>query len=226
MFDLIIFDCDGVLVDSEPIANAVLGRHLERLDLNLTLDEILNRFVGLSMKTVVEKIEAILGGPVPADWLEQVQQDTFAAFEKDLKPVAGIAEILDELHRRNTKFCVASSGSHQKINLSLGLTGLAPYFEGRIFSASQVAHGKPAPDLFLLAAHSIGVASARCIVIEDSAPGVQAAVAAGMTAFGFAARGQGLSLRALGAIVFDDMAQVLQLISMAKSDLHPAQTLN
>lgn len=224
MFDLIIFDCDGVLVDSEPLANAVLGRHLSELGLNLTLDEIMDQFVGLSMKTVVEKIEAIRGRPVPPDWLDLVQRDTFAAFRAELKPVAGIVHVLDALQRQGIKFCVASSGSPEKINLSLNLTGLASYFADRIFSVSQVARGKPAPDLFLLAAQSMGAHPSRCLVIEDSAPGVEAAVAARMTAFGFATRGQGRVLRTHGAMVFDNMAQLPELMNLAKSDLRSTQT--
>ena len=208
MYDLIIFDCDGVLVDSEPIANRIMARHLASLGLNMSLEQVIDAYVGLSMKSVVEKIERQLGARLPDGWLDILQRETFAAFERELKPVPGVQEIVAGLAAAGQPFCVASSGAPEKIRFTLTLTGLYPFFEGRIFSASDVARGKPAPDLFLRAAEVCGAAPGRCAVVEDSLPGVQAAIAADMTAFGFAVRGQAAALQKAGAQILSDMSEL------------------
>jgi HAD superfamily hydrolase (TIGR01509 family) len=215
VFDLVIFDCDGVLVDSEPVANQILGAYLNALGLEMSASDIMAEYVGLSMKSVVEKIECRLGRPLPADWLDRLQQDTFAAFAQELHPVTGVRQVVEAVKARGQKFCVASSGSIEKITLTLTLTGLYPAFEGRIFSASQVANGKPAPDLFLFAAANCGTNPKRALVIEDSLPGVKAAFAAGMTACGYAARGQAEVLQSAGARTFTDMKELGQWLAEA-----------
>ncbi len=208
--ELVIFDCDGVLVDSEPIANRVFTAALHELGVDWTYHEVCSRFVGMSMAHCVERIEEALNGPVPVGFLDGLQERTFQAFRAEpLQPVDGVSELLDRLH---VPFCVASSGGPKKMRTTLGLTGLLSRLEGRMYSSVDVEHGKPAPDLFLLAARSCGARADRCVVIEDSVPGVQAAAAAGMTVLGYAARTDGTVLAESGAVVFESMAQVPELI--------------
>ncbi len=209
-FDLIIFDCDGVLVDSEPIANRVFTDALRELGLDWSYGEVCSRFIGLSMSRCVQLIEETLDHPVPDVFLDELQSRTFEAFRREgLEAVPGVAEVIEAL---KIPICVASSGEIEKMRATLGMTGLLSRFEGRMFSAEQVAHGKPAPDLFLFAARSCGVEPERCAVIEDSVPGVQAGVAAQMTVFGYAGRADREILAAHGAVVFDSMAELAELI--------------
>ena len=181
--DLVIFDCDGVLVDSERIAVGVDAVVLADLGWPLSEAEIIERFVGRSDEHFVREIETYLGHPLPGNWQDTYQHLYTAAFEKELRAVEGVMDALDRI---TTPTCVASSGSHEKIRRSLGLTNLLARFDGRIFSAGEVANGKPAPDLFLHAAARLGVPPARCAVVEDSRYGVEAARAAGMPAFAYA----------------------------------------
>ncbi len=191
---LVIFDCDGVLVDSEPIANAVFARHLAKIGISLSVKQTMARFMGRSMKSCMEDVTAELHQknlPVPTnfpeDFLNAMQLDTFAALQAELQPIKGIVSALDAIEAYGFATCIASSGDHEKMRVTLGKTGLLKRFSERIYSATQVAKGKPAPDLFLLAAAQMGVAPAQCIVIEDSPFGVQAAVAAGMQAMAYCA---------------------------------------
>jgi HAD superfamily hydrolase (TIGR01509 family) len=209
-FDLVIFDCDGVLVDSEPISARVLARHLEQIGLPMSHEEIDARFTGRSMMSCLETVENLRGKPLPGDFLAELQQETYEQFRADLKAVHGVATVLDSLR---IPYCVASSGDHEKMRLTLALTGLRERFEGRIFSATEVPRGKPFPDLFLHAAKSMGAEPSRCAVIEDSEPGVRAAVAAGMTVFGYAERSDAKRLEAAGAVVFDSMEQLPALLT-------------
>jgi len=208
-FGLAIFDCDGVLVDSEPLSNRIFAEALAEIGLPLDYDEVCRRFIGLSMDRCVSLIEQLHGQRVPADFLPRLQERTFAAFRRELQPVPGIEAALARLR---VPACVASSGEHEKMRLTLGLTGLLSRFDGRLFSATEVAHGKPAPDLFLHAAARMGVEPRDCAVIEDSVPGVQAARAAEMEVFGYAARGQQDGLAAAGARVFQEMAELPGLL--------------
>ncbi len=180
---LVIFDCDGVLVDSEPIANALLARYVTDLGLPMTREESIDAFMGRSWAAGVELIEERIGRPVPDDFDERYHADLQAAFERELKAVRGIEAALDAIHEPR---CVASSGTHERIRNSLRLTGLIDRFpDDTIFSAEDVEHGKPAPDLFLHAAASMGFEPGDCVVIEDSPAGVEAARAAGMTVLGY-----------------------------------------
>ncbi len=209
-YDLIIFDCDGVLVDSEPTANRVFTAALHELGLDWSYEQVCGRFIGLSMSRCVELIEEELGRPVPERFLDDLQQRTFDKFRSDgLAAVRGVEQMLDAL---DSPFCVASSGELEKMRMTLGQTGLLPRFAGRMFSAQQVRRGKPAPDLFLFAAESCRVTPERCAVVEDSVPGVQAAVAARMTVFGYAERSDRAALAASGALVFDSMTDLPDLI--------------
>ncbi len=210
--ELVIFDCDGVLVDSERLAVRVEARLLGSLGWPLTEEEILHRFVGRSDADMLAEIEETLGRPLP-EWPTRYQADLHAAFHAELVEVPGITAALDTLDARSTGSCVASSGTHDKMALTLGMTGLHERFDGRIYSATQVATGKPAPDLFLFAAEQMGVEPAACVVVEDSRSGVAAARAAGMRSFGFAG---GLTpaswLDGPGTVLFDDMADLADLV--------------
>lgn len=213
-FDLVIFDCDGVLVDSESLAIRVDQRVLADLGWELDLDDIVERFVGRSEAHFVAETERHLGVRLDADWEEKYQHWYRTAFERDLAPVDGIEEALARLRLPH---CVASSGTHAKMRRTLGQTGLLPTFEGRIFSASEVDRGKPAPDLFLHAARTLGVEPAGCAVVEDSLYGVQAARAAGMHVFAF---GGGVTpaarLAGPGTTVFRHMREMPDLIAVGR----------
>lgn len=181
--ELVIFDCDGVLVDSESLAARNLEAALAALDFPLG-PETIAACRGLTLGEAMARLEAAQGRPLPADFATTLRARDVAAFEKDLKPVAGAAEALDGLAGR-VGVCVASSGSPEKMRHSLGLTGLLGRVAPHLFSAAQVGRGKPAPDLFLFAAERMGAAPARALVIEDSVHGIAAAGAAGMRAWGF-----------------------------------------
>jgi len=201
---LLIFDCDGVLVDSEIIAFDVLAQMLASLGLNMSFEECRRRFMGRRTPEVLAEIEKELGRPIPAETGARMKALLFARLRHELKPVAGVAETLAHLPR---PVCVASSSAPERIALSLEVTGLAPIFGDHVFSAEQVAHGKPAPDLFLFAAQSMGVKPEASIVIEDSPAGVTAAHRAHMRVIGFAGAGHADaaladSLRDAGADVF------------------------
>lgn len=207
--NLIIFDCDGVLVDSEPLANRVLIQELHRIGVDMAYAEVCDRFIGLSLERCVRILAEDHGARIPADFIARVQRRTHEAFRGRLQPVAGVREALERIR---LPLCVASSGEPEKIRLSLALTGLLGYFGDRLFSAAEVARGKPHPDLFLHAARVMRTRPARCVVVEDSRPGVQAAGAAGMIALGYAGRGNRAELDAAGAAVFDDMRQLPDLL--------------
>ncbi len=182
--DLVIFDNDGVVVDSELLANRVLSDLLTESGHPTSLDECIRDYMGGTLARVRATVRERTGDELPAAFDDLYHQRLFAAFATDLRPVRGIASVLDDL---DLPCCLASSGTLDRINRSLAVTGLAGYFSGRIFSAEQVAHGKPAPDLFLHVAKTLAVPASRCIVIEDSPNGVAAARAAGMTVLGYAA---------------------------------------
>jgi HAD superfamily hydrolase (TIGR01509 family) len=169
--DLVIFDCDGVLVDSEILAIAVDQRVLAEFGWHLPTEEIVDRFMGKSAKSFTAELEAHLGHRLPDDWDAPYAPWYHEAFETSLTPIAGIEAALASI---TVQTCVASSGTHAKIQKTLGLTGLLQHFEGRIFSATEVSEGKPAPDLFLHAAARMGVRPERCVVIEDSKYGARA----------------------------------------------------
>ncbi|MEV8176080.1 HAD family hydrolase [Microbacterium sp. NPDC079176] len=207
--DLVIFDCDGVLVDSERLSIEVDRRVLADLGWELSSDEIVHRFVGRSAAYFRSEIESYLGSPLPDDW-EATYQPWYVAAFAELIAVDGVERALDEIVAAT---CVASSGTHAKIRRTLGMTGLLPRFEGRIFSVDDVVVGKPAPDLFLHAADRLGVHPEHCAVVEDSRFGVRAARAAGMRVYGYAG---GLTpaewLEQEGAVVFADMRDLPDLL--------------
>jgi HAD superfamily hydrolase (TIGR01509 family) len=212
---LVIFDCDGVLVDSERISLRIQAESMTALGVDATYEECVRDFGGLGMPTTLRIIEERLGGPLPSAWEEDLAAAVRAAFRRELRPVAGIDGALDGLAARGLPTCVASSGSQEKMRLTLGLTGLAERFSGRVYSGDEVERGKPAPDLFLHAAARMGVAPERCVVVEDSPFGVAGAVAAGMTALGYAADDDGAALAEAGASVFTSMDELPALVSRA-----------
>ncbi|WP_380055755.1 HAD family hydrolase [Kribbella deserti] len=184
--ELVIFDNDGVLVDSERLANTILAELLTDAGLPYTFEEAVRDFMGGSMVSMRTKAEARLGSALPADLEDRYHQRLFDGFAT-LQAVPGVEAVLDALDAAGTPYCVASSGTHQRIRTALTAVGFWSRFEGRVFSAEDVAHGKPAPDLFLHAAAALDTKPDRCAVIEDSPLGVAAANAAGMTVFGYAA---------------------------------------
>lgn len=205
---LVIFDCDGVLVDSETLSNRILRDALADQGLMLELDQVMDRYVGRSMTSIIEHAEAEVGRAFPDAWLDSLRDLTHTAFERELQPVANVRQAVEAIQKASIPTCVASSGPHEKMDVSLSVTDLRSLFEGRIYSAYEVKHGKPAPDIFLHAANAMGVPPRDCVVIEDSPPGAQAARAAGMRCLGFAVRGQKDALQAHGAEVFSDMAEL------------------
>ena len=211
MFELVIFDCDGVLIDSERIAVRVDAEILGELGWQLTEAEIIERFMGRSDAYMQGEIEAAIGRPLGPEWSAEVRPRYRRAMEAELAAVDGVVDALDRIP---TPKCVASSSTHGHLQFALGLTGLIDRFDGRIFSATDVANGKPAPDLFLHAAATLGVAPDRCAVVEDSRYGVEAARAAGMRAFGYAG---GLTpaerLAGPATTVFDHMHQLPDLLA-------------
>ncbi|MGW7523821.1 HAD family hydrolase [Streptomyces sp. NPDC054783] len=214
--ELIVFDCDGVLVDSEPIAvrtHVALGAEL---GWPLSESDVMNRFVGRSTTSIGEQIAERLGDETARIWDERFRQMHAKAVDESLAPVDGIVEALDGLDAAGLgaqHWCIASSGSHEKMRHTLGRVGLYERFEGRVFSAHEVERGKPAPDLFLHAARRMGVDPSRCAVVEDSRFGVQAATAAGMRSFGYAG---GLTpaswLKGPTTVVFADMRRLPALV--------------
>lgn len=210
---LVIFDCDGVLVDSEPLANEVLRVALGEYGLVLTLEQVVGEFVGHSMTSVQARAESLLGRKLPDDFIDRVQARTFDIFRDQLKPVAGVEKVIRTLQENGVEICIASSGSHDKMDLTLALTGLKHYFGSHIFSSYDVARGKPYPDLYLHAAREMGVDPALCLVIEDSLPGVQGAVAAGMEVMAYSVRGEDQALKRAGGLVSSSMAAIMEHLS-------------
>lgn len=213
---LVIFDCDGVLVDSEPIALAVLVEALEAAGVSMTTEEATNRFLGRSLKSMSAILHDEYGLATDDAFLEGMRTRLYARFRKELKPIRGIR---DTVERLDAAVCVASSSQPERIRLSLTVTGIINLFEPHIFSASMVARGKPAPDLFLLASAEMGFKPADCIVIEDSPAGIEAAKAAGMRVFAFAGASHARNERhrqLLASLdpdlLFDDMGELIQFV--------------
>jgi HAD superfamily hydrolase (TIGR01509 family) len=210
-FDLVIFDCDGVLVDSELITNRIFARMLNEMGIPVSLEDMFEQFVGRSMPQCLEMTAGLLGRPVPDEFLPEFQARATAALKLELKAVPGIEQVLATV---GIPYCVASSGTHEKMNTTLGATGLLPKFQGKMYSVTEVARSKPAPDVFLYAAKQSGVDASACAVIEDTPTGVRAGVAAGMTVFGYSALTPQQRLIAAGAhYTFEHMRDLPDLIS-------------
>ncbi|WP_446034012.1 HAD family hydrolase [Streptomyces olivaceus] len=211
-YDLVIFDNDGVLVDSEPISNRLLAGYLTELGHSTSYEDSLRDYMGAAMHRVHDLVLERTGRRLPGDFDDVFHGRVFAAFERELEPVPGAVGALEKLAADGVAYCVASSGSHERIRVGHRKTGLDRWFDdGRLFSSQDVGRGKPAPDLFLYAAERMGVAPARCVVVEDSPLGVQAAVAAGMDVYGFT--GMTPAARLAGATrLFGDMGDLAGLL--------------
>lgn len=217
-FDCVIFDCDGVLVDSEPIVHSVLNRVLNELGIEISLEESMKWFLGRAVRDELGNIEARLGKPLPRNFLSEwfVRRD--AALIEELEAIPHIRQTIEAIKASGLPVCVASGADRIKVKLQLKHTDLIGLFQDddreHIFSATEVEHSKPAPDVYLLAARTMGVEPSRCAVVEDSPTGATAGVAAGMTVFGYAASTDADALRAVGVkTVFTDMRDLPELIA-------------
>ncbi|MDQ8159488.1 MAG: HAD-IA family hydrolase [Gemmatimonadota bacterium] len=213
--DGVIFDCDGVLVDSERISNGTWALLLTEIGLPMTMEQSLSIFMGNSMARCVEIVTEMMGHAPPDDLLARFTANVTVALQRDLEPVAGIVALLDTLDAAGMRYGVASNGEHEKMRTTLGKTGLLARFEGKRFSAVDVGKPKPAPDLFLHAARTLGFDPTRTVVVEDSPLGVQGATAAGMAVIGFAEIVSSERLHAAGAVVtVDRLADVAALLGL------------
>ena len=214
MFDLIVFDMDGVLVDSEPLACGVFHRHAAALGVPMTLEELMRDTIGLSMVSTRALISDRYGIEIDDAVIARMRADLDTIYESELAPIRGVEQAIQAIDRPR---CVASSSGLPRIALSLRVTGLGKYFGDNIFSASMVEHGKPHPDLFLHAANRMGVDPARAAVVEDSVPGVTAGAAAGMKVFAYAGASysDAAALERAGGQVFTDMRKLPELLRCA-----------
>ena len=217
-FDAVLFDCDGVLVDSEVITNGVLRDMLEELGWTLTLEECMREFVGKSLKDEAVDIAARTGRDVGEAWLAQFRARRDARLATEVGPIPGAVEAVERLHARCAgRIAVCSGADRPKVELQLARCGLARFFDGRVFSGYETPRSKPHPDVYLAAVARLGVEAARCLVIEDTVTGVRAGVAAGATVWGYSPAQAGhdapAPLRAAGAAaIFDAMEQLPRLV--------------
>jgi len=211
VISIVIFDCDGVLVDSEPISCRIMAEALTDEGLPYTTEECMRDYMGRAWDDSLEIIESKLGR-APADgFTERFREHRDAALREEVEPIPSVREAIEAIE---AEYCVASSGTHEKIRLTLGKTGLLPLFEGAIFSATEVERGKPAPDLFLHAAETMGHGPERCAVVEDTPVGIAAARAAGMTALGYVDNSTQTALEEAGAHrTFSDMRELPALLN-------------
>ena len=208
-YKCIIFDCDGILVDSEEISNSILAQMVRDLGFELDASYALKYFTGRSLKSNFDHIESIIEQRLPPTFEQEYRTKTFAAFKSDLKPIKGIREVLDQI---TLPFCVASSGPKNKIVLNLTTTKLIDYFEGNIFSAYEINKWKPDPDIFEYAARKMGFRPYECAVVEDSMAGIQAGISGGFDVFAFSKPKDNDAFEEVGAITFSDMSSLLPLM--------------
>lgn len=220
-FAAVVLDCDGVLVDSETISNRVFAEALATIGLNLSPDEIVATFVGRSLTQCVEIVTHRLGTPPPPEFVDGYRQRALAALAQEVRAVSGAVAALDALAARGLPVAVASSGSHEKMRVTLGASGLWPRLAGRCISTDDVASPKPAPDVYLAAAARLAAEPRSCLAVEDSPTGVRAAVAAGMTVLGYTGGRDGRPLKAAGAtLCFTDMAEMPHWITLLERQLN------
>lgn len=213
-FQLVIFDCDGVLVDSEGITSQIFINIAREYGIHLELPYLFEHFVGRSLADNMRQVETDHGITLPDDFADRFRAQSIEALAASVTAIPGIRETLDTLEAQNLPYAVASSGRPEKIRTTLGTTGLLPRFENRMFSAFQVAAPKPAPDVFLFAAKSMGIAPEHCLVVEDSVSGIRAAIAAGMTVYAYAAHAPAERLLSAGAHrTFADMRELPKMIA-------------
>lgn len=212
--ELVIFDCDGVLVDTEQIAIGVMSEVVAELGIEMSAAECREAFTGRTLEAVMELVAEMAGRELPEDWPDMIREKDLKAFGAGIDPIEGVADVVADLKARGVPFCVGSSGNYKKMHKTLGSAGLLPLFKDVLYSAQDCAEGKPAPDIFLYAARGMGYDPADCVVIEDSVPGVMAARAAGMRVFGYTAdpHAQLERMREEGAVLFDRMADLPKLL--------------
>ena len=209
-YKCVIFDCDGVLVDSETISNTILVEMANENGANIDINYAIKHFKGNSFKGCLKLIEGIIGNPLSQNFEKQFRERTFKAFKKDIKPIKGVKDVLKYL---DVPFCVASSGPENKIKLNLEVTGLLKYFDDdHIFSCFSIKKWKPEPDIFLHAAKTMNFIPSECVVIEDSLLGVEAAKRGGFDVFGFTAHDYKDELKNEATLVFNDMQYLPELI--------------
>ena len=209
-----IFDCDGVLIDSEPIANRIFAEQLAMEGMHMTPEEVWHAFVGNSRDRCIALAGEMRGKPLPEGFAQRWDEALHLALDLEARPVEGIPELLRSLP---VPYCVASNGEPTHMRRGLGAAGLMPLVEGRLFSAALVEHPKPAPDVYLHAARTMGVSPAACAVVEDTPTGARAGLAAGMRVFGYAGHplNQRAELERLGAVTFTRMSQLPALLGFA-----------
>ena len=214
-FEAVLFDCDGVLVDSEPITCGVLRDMLQEQGWQLSLDECMRQFVGTMVKDHQALIEERTAKPLTEDWLAWFRERRNAALASELMAIANVHEAVAEVHARHAaRIACASGADRYKVEMQLRKVGLLDYFEGRIFSGHEMPRSKPFPDVYLAAATALRAHPASCAVVEDTLTGVAAGVAAGATVFAYVPRGDaGVFLQAGAVAVFDDMAQLPRLLA-------------
>lgn len=207
----IIFDSDGVLVDSEAISAKVFQEMAVELGVDLDYETALDRFAGTSMKDNKQFVESHITGALPADFEQEFRERTYKAYRTDLRAVPGIHELIEKLQ---VPFCVASSGPVEKIRLNLGLVGLLDQFEGKIFSCYDIGSWKPEPEIYVHAAREMGFEPEECAVIEDSDSGVRAAVAGGFPVYVRTGQKKKASFEKLGAVPFQEMKELEELLDL------------
>ena len=213
---LVIFDCDGVIVDSEPVTNRLTASEFSELGWPMTPAESEKLFLGMNFEAMLPVVEARLGRKLPSDWAERFVNRLVEVLEREVEPIPGAAEALAAISALGLPWRVASNSSHAEMRAKFGRLGMLEVVAGRLHSHHDVAQGKPAPDLFLSAAAAEDVSPDECIVIEDSVPGARAAAAAGMDCLGYAPRCDGAALREVGAIPFRSMFELPGLIAAAR----------
>ena len=211
--NLVIFDCDGVVVDSEPLTLQLIRDDLAARGLPLDLTKTTDLFMGSTIAGAGAQARD-MGADIPEDWVDLIYDKVFAALARKVESIPGIGAVLDRLDRQGIAYAIGSNGPHRKMEITLARCGLAARFAGRTYSREDVAAPKPAPDVYLLAASQAGVAPQDCVVIEDSATGAQAAVAAGMAVFGFARETPRAKFEGLTELLFDDMGQLPALLGL------------
>lgn len=211
-----IFDCDGVLVDTEPISNRVMASAISEAGLAMSTEEVAQAFEGMRLDDIASEVEKRHGAKLPEGWVVAFEERRAAEFRKGVEAIPGVAEALASIDAAGVRTCVASQASRQKIELTLGLSGLIDHFEeSSIFSSRMVERGKPYPDLFLLAARSMRFHPASCVVVEDGILGARAGRLAGMDVFGYAPDGRSERLASEGARTFESMAELPALLGLA-----------
>jgi len=208
-YKCIIFDCDGVLVDSETLGNTILVKMANKLGANIDLEYALKHFKGGTIKGVINHIENLIEKPVPNDFVEVYRKESFELFKKEIKPITGVLDVLNNLE---IPFCVASSGPEEKIKLNLKYAGLLDYFENNIFSCYTIQKWKPDPAIFIWAANTMGFAPEECIVIEDSITGIKAAKKGNFDVFGYTEHDYNNELEKEATMVFDKMEYLISLL--------------